>query len=99
MVDFHNTCYYHGLMKPDLRISVKDFRRDKNLKWLTLAQGRQAGFPQPANRLLAPVQDFCEVVAMRLMTASQTVLPVNRNCASVCKQTAAGVAKWQTHRT
>jgi len=34
MVDFHNTCYYHGLMKPDLRISVKDFRRDKNLKIL-----------------------------------------------------------------
>jgi hypothetical protein len=33
-IDFHNTCYYHGLMKPDLRISVKDFRRDKNLKIL-----------------------------------------------------------------
>ncbi|HTX22295.1 MAG TPA: hypothetical protein VMD27_10635 [Candidatus Aquilonibacter sp.] len=29
---FHKPACYHVLMKPDLRISVKDYRRDKNLK-------------------------------------------------------------------
>jgi hypothetical protein len=32
MVDFYNNSYYHCLMKADLRISVKDYRRNKNLK-------------------------------------------------------------------
>src|ERR1039457_992418 len=30
MIDFCNFGYYHGLMKPDLRISVKDNRRSKS---------------------------------------------------------------------
>ena len=30
--DFHNTLAYHDLIKPDLRISVKDYRRSKSLK-------------------------------------------------------------------
>jgi len=33
-IDFHNHACYHGLMKADLRISVKDYRRNKNLKIL-----------------------------------------------------------------
>lgn len=31
---FDNSVCYHALMKPDLRISVKDYRRNKNLKIL-----------------------------------------------------------------
>jgi hypothetical protein len=33
-IDFHNLGCYHVLMKADLRISVKDYRRNKNLKIL-----------------------------------------------------------------
>jgi hypothetical protein len=32
MVDFYNLCRYHAFMQADLRISVKDYRRNKNLK-------------------------------------------------------------------
>ena len=34
MTGFFNRGRYHGLMKADLRISVKDYRRNKNLKVL-----------------------------------------------------------------
>ena len=30
--DFFNRRLYHGFMKADLRISIKDYRRNKNLK-------------------------------------------------------------------
>ena len=30
--DFFNCWHYHGFIKADLRISVKDYRRNKNLK-------------------------------------------------------------------
>ena len=39
---FHNLSCYHALMKADLRISVKDYRRSKNLKICF------AGFFRPA---------------------------------------------------
>jgi len=29
MVGFHNGSCYHAVKKPDLRISIKDFRRQK----------------------------------------------------------------------
>ena len=32
--DFSISGLYHGLMQPDLRISIKDYRRNKNLKIL-----------------------------------------------------------------
>jgi hypothetical protein len=32
MVGFYNPACYHDLMKADLRISIKDYRRNKNLK-------------------------------------------------------------------
>lgn len=32
MVGLSNPGFYHGFMKADLRISVKDLRRNKNLK-------------------------------------------------------------------
>lgn len=35
--DFHNLACYHGIMKTALRISVKDYRRNKNLKILLVA--------------------------------------------------------------
>ena len=31
-IDFHNPACYHALMKPDLRTSIKDYSRNKNLK-------------------------------------------------------------------
>ena len=34
MTGFFNRGRYHGLMKADLRISVKDYRRNKNFKVL-----------------------------------------------------------------
>jgi hypothetical protein len=33
-VGFYNPSCYHALMKADLRISIKDFNRNKNLKIL-----------------------------------------------------------------
>ena len=33
-VGFYNAACYHALMKAELRISVKDYRRNKNLKIL-----------------------------------------------------------------
>jgi hypothetical protein len=35
-IGFHNAACYHGFMKADLRISIKDYRRNKNLKILLL---------------------------------------------------------------
>jgi hypothetical protein len=35
-VGFRKRRYYHELMKADLRISIKDYRRGKNLKILLL---------------------------------------------------------------
>ena len=32
MVDFPSGLGFHRVMKPDLRISIKDYRRNKNLK-------------------------------------------------------------------
>ena len=34
--DLHKSLCYHGFMKADLRISIKDYRRGKNLKILLL---------------------------------------------------------------
>jgi hypothetical protein len=34
MIGFHNPFCYRDLMQTDLRISIKDYRRDKNLKIL-----------------------------------------------------------------
>jgi hypothetical protein len=34
--DFHKPLCYHAFMKADLRISIKDYRRGKNLKILLL---------------------------------------------------------------
>jgi hypothetical protein len=33
-IDFHNQSCYHVAIKADLRISVKDYRRNKNFKIL-----------------------------------------------------------------
>ena len=68
-VDFHNPACYHALMKADLRISVKDYRRNKNLKILIQRaifshrqfHVRMNGAPWP--------QDGRPVSLTRLMTA------------------------------
>ena len=36
MADFSNCVLFHGFMKADLRISIKDYSRNKNLKVLLI---------------------------------------------------------------
>jgi hypothetical protein len=40
-------CFYHGFMKPDLRISIKDYRRDKDLKLMMLRASSGIHLPPP----------------------------------------------------
>jgi len=58
MADFCNGVLYHGFKKADLRISINDYRRNKNLKVLLVCAPfapcqfyvRMNGIPWPKDR-------------------------------------------------
>jgi len=77
-IGFSKSCCYHAFMKADLRISIKDYRRDKNLKIHLVRvpySGRQFwvrmnGVPWPGDK--RPVS------ITRLMTALRKAMAKHR---------------------